>query len=56
MIDKIPPDIIVNKIVQLVNLRKFDLPINSSLIATNKIIIRVKKINMFFKFEENSIT
>ena len=46
----------LDNVTIFMNLRKFDLPVNISLVAINKIIIRDKNINTFFKSIENSIT
>ncbi|MBO5130649.1 MAG: hypothetical protein J6B61_00165 [Romboutsia sp.] len=51
-----PPIIMLHNVTIFINLRKFDLPVNISLIATNKIIIKVKNIKIFFKSVENSMT
>ncbi|MDU4978013.1 MAG: hypothetical protein E6X14_00955 [Clostridium celatum] len=51
-----PPIIMLDNVTIFINLRKFDFPVNISLVAINKIIIRVKNINTFFKSIENSIT
>lgn len=51
-----PPIIILDNVTIFINLRKFDLLVSISLVVINKIMIRVKNINTFFKSIENSIT
>lgn len=51
-----PPIIILDNVTIFINLKKFDFPVNISLVDISKIIIRVKNINEFFKSIENSIT
>ncbi|WP_370773914.1 hypothetical protein [Clostridium sp.] len=54
--ESIPPIIILHNVRIFINLRKFDFPVNISLAETNKIIIKVKNIKIFFKSVENSMT
>ena len=51
----IPPTMIVNKIKMAINFEKPDLPMVISRIAVNIINTKVKKINTFLRFIENSI-